>query len=254
MSGAWFDGDMPGPTPLQRSADRATERRYRELGEEIDRLRRDAGLTIADLSRTAGVDAGFLSRIVAGSGRPSLGTMGRISATLGADLSVRMYPNTGPAIRDRHQAAISEAILGIRHPRWAAFVEIAVRRPARGWIDLGLHDARAASMVTVEIESHLRRLEQHIRWLQAKADALPSWEGWAQLGAEPIVSRLLVVRDTRANRSIAADHRLLLRTAFPADPEAALAAVQGTGPWPGPALLWAVRTPDGPGYRLVARR
>lgn len=194
-------------------------------------------------------------RIEHGSERPSLKTCAQLAAALGADLSVRLYPNTGPAIRDRHQAKILEALLAVLHPRWHAFPEIAVRRPSRGWIDLGIHEPRSRTLVATEIQSELRRLEQLIRWSGEKAASLESWEGWSALGEGPSVSQLLIVRDTRATRAVAREFRLTLQAAYPAHAEDALAALVGIDPWPGPAVLWATggRTPAQE-IRFVARR
>ena len=68
-----------------------------------------------------------------------------IAAALGCDLSVRMFPGTGPRIRDRIQVAMSEALLASLHPRWRAQPEVPVYRPVRGVIDLVLTDATAPS-------------------------------------------------------------------------------------------------------------
>jgi len=177
----------------------------------------------------------------------------RLAVALGADLSVRLYPNTGPLIRDRHQARIAECLLAGRHPRWQPFGEVRVLRPSRGWIDLALHEARERVIVATEIQSTLNRLEQLIRWAEEKALSLPSWDGWGRLGEEPSISRLLVVRRTRATRAVAADFAQQLRVAYPAHPDDAIAALTtATAPWPGPALVWAVV--DGHGARLVDGR
>ncbi len=165
---------------------------------------------------------------------------------------MRVYPNTGPAIRDRHQARLLELLLGAVHPRWQVFTEVAVRRPGRGWIDAALHDPGARLIVASELQSELRRLEQLIRWQAMKAESLPSWEGWAHIGDEPAISRLLVVRRTRATRAIAQEFGRQLRVAYPAHPDDALAALAGTAPWPGPAMVWAVL--DGPRSRLADGR
>ena len=66
-----------------------------------------------------------------------------IAAALGCDLSVRMFPGTGPRIRDRIQVAMSEALLASLHPRWRAAPEVPVYRPVRGVIDLVLADPAA---------------------------------------------------------------------------------------------------------------
>jgi len=200
----------------------------------------DAGVTEAALADGAAVDRGFLCRIEHGAEHPSIETYARLAAALGADLAVRLYPNAGPTIRDRHQAGILEALLSVLHPRWTPYLEIAVRRPSRGWIDAGFRDPRAGIFVAVEIQSDLGRLEQLLRWSESKAASLPSWDGWARLGDAPSISQLLVVRETRTNREVAATYRRQLRAAYPADASDTLEALTtAIVAWPGPALLWA---------------
>lgn len=236
---------------------RVVEGHVRQLligfGSDVQRLREDAGVTRAELGRAAVVDPSYIAEIESGTANPSIETCVRLARGLGADLPFRLYPTTGPAIRDHIQAAIAEMMLGRTHARWVRYAEIAVHRPSRGWIDLGFHDPPAATFVATEIQSELRRLEQLVRWAEAKAAALPSWDGWPRLGAEPNVSRLLVVRETRGNRSVAEEHRLLLRASYPADGRDALDSLSGRGPWPGAAILWAARDRQQGGYRLVAR-
>jgi transcriptional regulator with XRE-family HTH domain len=239
-------------TAFARAVAQAERRALASFGEEVRRLREDAGLIRAALARAAGIDASYLADIENGAARPSIETCLRLTMALGADLPLRLYPTTGPSVRDRHQSPIAEALLAALHPRWKAFTELATRRPSRGWVDMGLHDARASVFVATEIQSELRRIEQLIRWSDAKADSLPSWDGWRLLGEPPVISRLLIVRETRSNRELAAEFRRLLRTAYPADATDALAALSGPDNWPGPALLWAARDRAG-GYRLVVR-
>lgn len=243
------------PASLERASRRASERARSSVSADVARLREDAGLSIARLAHESGVDASYVRRIERGTASPTLDTYSRLATVLGADLSVRLYPNTGPAIRDRHQARMLEALLAAKHPRWHAYPEIAVRRPSRGWIDVGFHDAVGRVLVATEIQSEIRRLEQLIRWAGEKAASLPSWEGWAQLGEAPTVSQLLMVRDTRTTRAVAREFRRTLDAAFPAHPDDALAALAGQDPWPGPALLWASdRGRPGGAIRIVARR
>jgi hypothetical protein len=74
-----------------------------------------------------------------------------------------------------------------------------------------------------------------------KFEALPSSELWrfAAAHAPPTVSRLLVIRSTATNREIVRLHEALLHAASPARTAAARAALTGTAPWPGHAVLWA---------------
>jgi hypothetical protein len=109
-------------------------------------------------------------------------------------------------------------------------------------VEIVLHQQRQRTLVATELESDLRRVEQVVRWSAEKAESLPSadpWDRWA-IEARPEVSRLLVVRWTRANRAAADASRRTLRAAYPADPRDALEALTGgSAPWPGPTLLWA---------------
>ena len=237
---------------LLRGAAGAAKRARTTLRDDIDHLRLDAGWSVGELARVSDVDPGYLHRILNGVERPSLETYAKLTAALGADLALRAYPNTGPAIRDRWAAPMLELLLAEAHPRFARFTEVAVRRPSRGWIDALLHEPRERLAIASELQSELRRLEQLVRWQAAKADSLPSWEGWDRLGDEPRVSRLLVVRRTRATRAVATEFARQLRVAYPAHPDDALAALTGTAPWPGPVLLWV--SVDGHGARFVPGR
>ena len=245
-------GVVPGMTEIHvsRAAARMATRLHRGLADDIERLRADAGLPVAALARAAGVDRGYLHRILAGAEHPSHETYARLAVALGADLSSRLYPSTGPLVRDRHQARMLEALLAALHPRWQVSTEVAVRRPSRGWIDAVLHDPRESVVVAVEIQSELRRVEQLVRWSSEKAASLPSWDGWTTMDGGSGVSRLLLVRRTRTTRAVAAEFRQQLRVAYPAHPDDALDALTGTLPWPGAAVAWMAV--DGSGARLVA--
>jgi len=212
---------------LQLDADQHAASLRRRLAEDIRRLREDAGASRVAVARLADIDASVLTKIEAGTIRPTVETYARIAAALGADLAARVYPQTGPRIRDRHQVRMADVLLGALHPRWQAMPEVAVRRPVRGWIDLALRDPAANLLVATELESELHRVEQLIRWSAEKAAAIRAG------------SRLLVVRWTRHNRDVVEASRRLLREAYPADPRDALEALTGTTTWPGPALIWA---------------
>src|SRR5665811_1575111 len=97
----------------QVAATRRANELSRGLAEDLRRLREDAGVSQRALGQAAGVDPSLISRIESSGIRPSLETCCRLAAALGLDLSLRLFPNTGPAIRDRHQAGIVEAVLAI---------------------------------------------------------------------------------------------------------------------------------------------
>ena len=229
-------------TKLQLAADQRTRETTRAIGTDLRRNREDQGIPQRAVATAAGIDRGHLSRIESAAVEASLGTLARVSAALGGELSLRFYPGTGARVRDHLQASILEALLRDLHPRWERFIEVPVYRPVRGVIDLVLHDPTAPVVVAVEIQSELRRLEQLIRWSNQKRDALPSADIWsfATAGANaPPVSALLVVRSTRATRAVVRDHPELLRSIYPGHPREVRAALTTDTPWPGSGLLWA---------------
>jgi hypothetical protein len=91
-----------------------------------------------------------------------------------------------------------------------------------------------------------------VRWAEQKAESLPSAEFWRYLEGGHTVSRLLVLRSTRATRELAIRFEETLRVAYPARSRDVHEALVGTGSWPGAGILWAevdgrgARIPDGP--------
>lgn len=223
---------------------RAAAELRRRLGQDIRRLRLDAGLSLRALALAAGVDHGHLARIEAGAVEPSFAVLTAIGEVLGADLSVRLYPTTGPRLHDRHQAPIVESLFGILHPRWRRLAEVGVIRPARGFVDAVLALPDEGVVAATEVESTIRRLEQQLRWAHDKADSLPSSSAWPLVapvaGPRPSISRLLVLRSTRATRDIARAFEATLSSEYPARATAVFAALTtGDAPWPGSGILWA---------------
>jgi transcriptional regulator with XRE-family HTH domain len=234
----------------------ATGRLSREarivIGAEIHRMRFDAGLSQRRLAGMSGIDHGFLSLIERGQREPSLAVLVAIATALGGTVNVRLFPGTGPRLTDPIQARIIEAFVRILDPRWTRMVEVPVHRPARGVIDLVIHDQSAAMIIATEIESELRRLEQQLRWSNQKAGSLPSADFWQFVEPAPRIDQLLVLRSTRTNRLLAWRFSETLAIAFPASPIDAYRALTSPDvPWPGSALLWA--TVDGDGARILKR-
>jgi transcriptional regulator with XRE-family HTH domain len=214
----------------------------RGIGQAIRQLREDAGLTLTHVALAAGVDRRYLARVESGDRGASVETLAVVLAVLGADLSLKAYPTTGPTIRDRHQAPMVEALLRALHPRWRASPEVPVYRPARGVIDVVLDDTVSPLAVASEHHSELRRLEQQVRWHREKELSLPSAELWRFLQrgeVPPPTSRLLVLRSTRATRALANAHEQTLEAAYPARTRAILAALTtADAPWPGSGIMW----------------
>ena len=222
------------------------------IGGEIKRMRTDAGLTQRRLALLAEIDHGFLSLIERGLREPSLAVLAAVATALGGNVSVRLYPGTGPRLTDHIQARIVEGFVRILHPRWTRMLEVPVYRPVRGVIDLVVHDRVTNVAVAVEVQSQMRRLEQQLRWSNEKADALPSADFWRFVDPAPRVERLLVLRSTRANRELASRFHNSLTTAYPALTSAAYDSLTSdAAPWPGSAVMWAAV--EGDAARILDR-
>jgi hypothetical protein len=184
----------------------------------------------------AGVSPTTLAAVELNQVEPSLQVIARLASALGLRLSVRLYPGTGPLIRDHLQALMIQGLLTVLHERWTPRPEVAVYQPVRGVIDLVLSTAGGV-IVACEAQSELRRLEQQVRWSQAKADALGAGTAHGE-PASRIVGRLLLLRSTTRSRAIVTQHGQLIEAAYPARSVDAYAALTGLAPWPGDALLW----------------
>jgi transcriptional regulator with XRE-family HTH domain len=229
---------MPEP---RVSIDRETQRRMRQLrraiGADVERIRTDSATTLAHLATVAGIDRSFVGRVEAGIANPSLETLTALAVALGADLSVRFYPGTGPRLTDRHQARMIEAVLRRLAPAWRPHLEVPVSRPFRGVIDVVFERSAERLLVVSEAYSALARLEQQIRWSADKAASIGS-SRLAEPGPEWTTFRLLILRSTAANRDLARSFEATLRAAYPAKTRDAARSLTDGEPWPGDAIVW----------------
>ena len=210
-------------------------------------MREDAGLSRRGLAAAAGIDDGYLGQLERGQREPSLTVLVALATALGGVAHVRLYPGTGPRLRDPIQARIVEALLRIAGPQWLRHVEVPVYRPVRGVIDVVLVHRAFTTVLAIEVHSELRRLEQQLRWANEKAAALPSSTIWPppSVSPEPTIPRLLVLRSTRTNRRFATEFGTTLATAYPAPaPVAVRALTEPTTAWPGSTWLWATLEHD----------
>lgn len=233
---------MPlSPTSVARETARRTRLAGAATGEQVREMRLDAGASLAELGRMVGVHPSHIARIESGRARPSVEVLTAIGIALGADLSVRYFPGSGPRIRDRFQPAMVEELIRRLDARWSVELEVPITRPSRGAIDMVLTDRSGPAVVAAEAQSQIRRLEEQLRWAAEKADGLTQRLGrdGHEAPAERRVSRLLVLRSTVATRDLARRYEATLASAYPARTETvARALVSPTEPWPGSGVLW----------------
>ena len=199
---------MSGRSRLELDVERRADELRRSFGADLQRICSDAGLSHAALARAAHVSPDTVSRPVSGKRDASAETLARISLALGAALSIRLVPGAGIPIHDAVQARMIEAFVAGMHRTWVAHLEVPVRTPARGSIDVVLGDRDGLDLVSAESQSDVRRAERTIRWSNEKAAALLTTDLYRMAAAAaaeagpPTVSRLLVLRSTVSSRTI----------------------------------------------------
>jgi len=216
---------------MQREVKARLDRVARRVGDDLARARADSGATMTAVADIAGVHRAQIGRIERGEQRPSLETLVACATALGAEVSIRIHTGSGPRLTDRHQARMVECVLREMHPMWRTRLEVPVPRPIRGVVDAVFARGDAPLRVIAEFQSMLPRIEQQLRWMAEKSDAIAKTDGGE-------VSRLLVLRSTAATRAIARDFEATLRTAYPARCRDAVESLRSGMPWPGDSIVW----------------
>lgn len=240
-------------TAIQRLATSRSRELRRSVGSQLLDLREERELGRREVCTEAGLHRSWLAKGETGDGNLTLDALARIATVLGATASVRLYPATGPRLKDHLQAQLIEALLGILDQRWRARLEVPVYEPARGVVDIVLVDSREGELVSGEAHSEIRRAERQLRWAAEKSDSLPSADGWPWMERRPSTSRLLVLRNTEATRSVVSSVPRVFAAAYPGRTANAVAALRsGSGAFPEAAIVWidlrgtATRVLDGP--------
>ena len=225
---------------VERETKRRLRRLHLHLGDDVRRLRLDAGLTLTELGAVVGVHRSHLARIEAGVAAPTVSVLTAVGVALGVDLGLRYFAGSGPRLIDRFQALMIEEFVRGLHPRWAVRLEVPVNHPARAIVDAALIDRASPIAIASEVQSELRRLEQQIRWNNEKADGLAArLAEEAAPAAGPAVSRLLVLRATTSTREIARRYEATLAVAYPSRTEDVVRALtSASAPWPGAGIAW----------------
>jgi transcriptional regulator with XRE-family HTH domain len=184
-----------------------------ELGAELRHARLAAGLSQASVAAAAGVTQGSISRLErAKAPHPDIVEAARIVRLVGLELSVRCYPAPGQ-LRDAAHVALIGRLLGRLGPGIRHHLEVPIQPgDQRAW-DVLL--TAGAVRIGVIAETRIRDLQallrrEHLK--QAEADSR-------------IEHLLLLVSNTRHNRTALAEACAALSTTFPLAPRAVLASL-----------------------------
>jgi len=226
-------------TVLRRLARARAREVRRHVGAQLLDAREERDLSQRAVAASAGVSRSQLGKAELGDANLTLERLSALATALGTEVSVRLYPSTGPRLRDHVQVRLIETLLAALHSRWQARLEVPVYRPARGVIDVVLVEPRGAEIIGGEAHSEIRRAERQLRWAAEKTDALPSAAGWPWMDAAPRVGRLLVLRSTAATRAVISGAPALFAAAYPGRTAEGIACLTGAeDAWPGAVIVW----------------
>jgi transcriptional regulator with XRE-family HTH domain len=191
----------------ERSVDAGSRRAQfilADLGNELRIARLDHGLSQSGVGRTVGISGSQVSRIERGvAPSASIRQLARLLSVVGLHLAARAYPN-GTAIRDAGHRALLDRLrkrLPTMVDKWRFEVALPASGELRAWdavIDVG------GRWVAIEAETRPRDVQSLQRRLAAKRRDDPR-----------VSAVVLLLSDTRHNRSLMRDHGDALRSNFP---------------------------------------
>lgn len=189
------------------------------LGLDLKLLRTRRGWTQRRLSDEAGVSVSSVSLIECGrADRLTLATIARVTAALGARLSVRVYwQGEGlDRLRDgRHAAIVERVIRRLTDDGWIARTEVSFSEYGeRGSIDILAFHPGSGALLVIEVKSVVPDLQGMLSNLDRKTRLAPGIVrslGWTVRS----VSRLLVLPDDRSARRRVQQHEATFAAALP---------------------------------------
>lgn len=193
-------------------ADREASRILAIIGREVREARIAAGLSQVVVGKGAGISHAQVSRLERGLVRSaSVRVLERLSESVGLDLSVRAYPGGDP-IRDAAHVRLLDRFRRHLHPglRWRIEVPLPLPGDRRAWDGV---ISGPLWKVAVEAETRISDTQALTRRL-----ALKQRDG----GLDHLI---LLLADTRANRSALLQARTALADMFPAKQGTIMAAV-----------------------------
>lgn len=192
----------------------------RRVGRVIREVRVRRGWRQRDLAAAAGLSQALISRIELGRlEQVSLQRLRTIGATLDIVFSIDAWWRSGELDRliDRGHAALVEHVVGeLRDHGWLTRVEVSFNNfGERGAADIVAWHPLTRTVLIIEVKTRIGDVQATASTFERKVRLLPqilaSEEGWDAAA----VGRILVIADSRANRSIVRDHQGIFGSIWP---------------------------------------
>ena len=233
----------------QVAADDATQALQKKLGRALKEGRARHGWTQAQAASRAGLSRSEWSTLELGRRPSTVRAINRAAHALGSNLSAYLDQISAAEMpRDAEQLRNAELVIRSAKPGgWRSLPEAQLDRDARTsrWVDVLLerrHAHSATEYCACEIWDWLADVGGSVRDFARRVDALDRHGVARMRGDEPVprASGFWLLRATRRNRELVAEHRNFFHDRFPGSGRAWLAALASpAAPMPmEPALLW----------------
>lgn len=221
----------------------------RKIGLGLKEGRTKQAWTQAEASARAGLSRSEWSGLELGRRPATIWAVNRAAHALGSNLNAYL-DQISIADRPRDAVQLRHAELVIRSAKsggWKSLPEAQLDRDARTsrWIDVLLErrrDHAATEYCACEIWDWIADVGGSVRDFTRRVEALDRYGVARMRGEEPVprASGFWLLRATRRNRELVAQHRNFFQARFPGSGRAWLAALTGpAAPMPAqPALLW----------------
>jgi transcriptional regulator with XRE-family HTH domain len=204
-----------------------------------------------DVARRAGLSRGFVSLAERGHlDRVSLGTLRRLAQTLDVRIDVYARWRGGEVdrlINSRHSALHeSVAMMFAQLPPWTQRPEVSFSiYGERGIIDILAFHEPSRCLLVIELKSDIVDVQDLVGSVDRKGRLAPSIatdRGWRPIS----VSRWVIVANDKTNQRRIADHRTMLRAAFPQDGRTMRAWLRNPSGSVSAMSMWTTATPRSP--------
>ena len=221
---------MRSTASRRRAAEQTTK-----IGADIRLARSVVGMSTQQAAARAGVSWSTLVRLEIGDPNAEVSTLCAVCEAVGLDLVLRAYPGRQPSLRDTGQLALAEGLCARADRSMTPTIELAIGQHGEA-IDTVFFGPQ--EIIAAEVERMIVDFQDQYRRADRKREALGAQH------SRP-VRLVMVLEDTKRNRTAVERHIEIVRTALPAGSREVFRALRTGEPLGRDGLAW-VRRGTGP--------
>jgi transcriptional regulator with XRE-family HTH domain len=219
------------PTMGRKQARDRAAAQAEKVGGAIRTARAISGFSVAAASARAGIADSTWRRVEHGAVGASVATLCAMSEAVGLDFVAHLYPGREPRLRDTGQLELAHVISAMVSDPSTVSLEVPAGDHGEA-IDMVLW--RPDEILAIEIERLVLDAQAQLRRLNLKRD-------WLAARHQRRVRLVVIVEDTRRNRTALDPHMALLRTTLPAGSREVFGAIRSGRALGRDGLAWLRR-------------